>query len=92
MYLYEEDDHPRENRTWVMIYEGGKMAKFIVPEIVNGEEYPNTLHNALWISMTSLEKFYYTSYERILNVDDVYPKEIVDKLPFQKISDVLIEY
>jgi hypothetical protein len=82
MYLLDEQEEvERENRTWVAILGRGEMVKVVIPELVNDHPYPNTLHNAIWLFMCAAKKFNFVSYERMLNLDDVNPKEVTELLP-----------
>jgi hypothetical protein len=91
MYLYDDEEIVRNNRTWVAIHDKGEMVKFTVPDIVNGERYENTLHNAIWLYMSAMKRFRYVSYERMLNLDDVAPKEILQYLPVVDFDPLLFE-
>jgi hypothetical protein len=91
MNVVDFEEAVRENRTWVAIIGDAEFVKFTVPEEVNGELYENTQHNAIWIYMSAMKRFNYVPYTRMMNLDDVQPREIIDLIPIVDFDPVLLE-
>lgn len=85
-----DETRVRDNYTWVAILGDGEFVKFTVPEEVNGEPYENTLHNAVWIYITAMTRFNWVPYDRMLNLDDIQPKEIIDFIPVVDFDPILL--
>lgn len=76
-------ENVRENRCWIVVRKTrafggniGRFEKFKLPK-----EYNNTKKNAIWYYLNKLDFIDTMSEGRMLNADDISPKELLELIP-----------
>lgn len=90
-----QNNEIRTNTRWVSIIAGrsrekerygvvdGRFVQFdILQNSTNKDPLPNTKENAIWHYLNKLDFFSTMSSDRMINADDISPKELLNIIPY----------